>query len=544
MRLLVLSLLLLPIYSVVIGGDFQVQVDFSVYGSGNGEIEVLEYPGNFAGQTGTCTDTKLNFPPSSLSMICDVSTFSDQSLEFASYDLSELTVSDSTINELANSLVEGKETRFDEAIALAGWIRENVEYDLGVGDTQETGKWAYYNKIGTCDELSHLFITMARAVGLDARYSAGYAYDGQIWLPHAWAEVWTRYGWTPIDVAFDEYGYVDGQHISVNKGPDGDHNFIAIYYFGDAIVNHSFDISTKNLKETDFVLGATSLNTSGGAYTLVEVSVKNPFDTPIAFFPKFLPPPDFAMEFVYPTTPLTVLPGISTKYLVYKIPQVRQNYFYSIPLSTYLGPELVETSFTVSDNFECKPLRETKPYTYDTSKCFDLNLGEIANKTSTNGDFFCDLCYFHLDAPNSRSYQLDYPEFCEENCSIKIGVIGGGPYSISVNSNNYIGLSSVYTEVTASLNVGANVVVVDGISRIIEVTAPPTFELSEKIDGGEVCLTSNWQLDANCVSLSCGENSLNLKATYDTIEKSKTLQITRSCNFIERLFDFFKNLTS
>ena len=544
MRLLLLSLLLLPTHSVVIGGDFQFQVDFNIYGNGNGKIEVVEYPGNFMGQTGSCTSTLLSFPPYSSSILCDVTTFPDQNLDFKSYANSDLTASDSTIDELAYSLVEGKTSRFDKALALSGWIRDNVVYELGVGDTQETGKWAYYNKIGTCDELSHLLITMARTVGLDARYSPGYAFNGETWLPHAWVEVWTKYGWTPFDVTFDEYGYVDGQHLSVNKGADGYHNFINISYFGTAVVNHTFNIKTLSLDEVDIVLGATSLNTSGGAYTLVEVKLKNPFKTPIAFFPKFIPLSNFEMEFVYPKDPITVFPGTLTQYLVYKIPQVRANYLYSIPLSTYLGSELIETTFTVSDNLECEDLREVRPYTYDTSSCLDLRDGEPANKTSTDGDFFCDLCYYRLEKPTSRSYELDYPEFCEENCTLKVSVIGDGAYSVSVNSNNYIGFSSVYAEIKAPLIVGENIVEVDGVKRIVEVSAPPAFELSKNQEGEKICLTSNWQLDAECFSLSCGENSIALKATYDTVIRQNELQITRSCNLIERLMDFFRNLTS
>lgn len=542
MRLLVITMLLISAYSIEVGGKYDFSLNFQISGGGNGNIDIIEYPGNYFGQTSTCSSTKVNFPPYEQSISCQIDRFIGRDMKFDTYKTSNLTEVDSDMKTLANSLVKNEESRFDKAIALAGWIRKNVPYDLGVGDTQETAEWTYYHKVGTCDELSHLFIALARAVGLNVRYSAGYAYDGKKWLPHAWAEVWTKYGWTPIDVAFDEYGYVDSSHITVNKGADGDHNFIAINYFGKAVVSHDFSMTSLSSSNVDFVEKIKASNVSGNGYTLINITFFNPFETPIAFFPKLLPPQNFNIIPAYPKSAIILPPGHSNSLLAYHVQKVRQNYIYSIPLSIYFGPDLAETTFTVSNNIECQEKKEVAPYTYDTEGCTDLNSGRFANKTSSKGDFFCGQCFYSFEAPKSRTYKLDYPEFCEEDCTLKLLIIGEGPYTVTSGGKSYIGLVDVYKTILIPLSVGKNTVTIDGVERTLKISKPPELELSKNVQDGEVCFDSNWQLSSDCLPLSCGNNTLNLKARYDSASRNLNFEVTRDCGVFEKLIEWVRGL--
>ena len=541
MRLLLIFLLLSPVFALQIGGDFLVAVDFSITGGGNGEITVVEYPGNFSGQTGYCSSTEISFPPYNPSLVCDVERFPKKNPAFEDYENGNLTEVDAQMSALARQLIAGDVEKFDKAVSIALWVRENIQYDLGVGDTQQNAKWTYYSKIGTCDELAHLFIALSRSVGLTSRYISGYVYDGDKWLPHAWAEVWTRYGWAPIDVAFDQYGYVDGNHIATYKGRDGDHNFILIYYFGQASVAHAFNIQRLGELNASLVESSEVDDAAGNSSTLVALRINNPFPTMIAFQPDIIAPKDFRGELLYPTDKVILNPGANTLYMVLKVQRIRQDYSYTIPVTVRLGSETVPIEFRVSGNHRCPDAKEAAPYSYDVSGCIDLNTRGQAVSPASSGSFFCDPCFYSFEEPTSRSYQLEYPDFCEENCTISIEVVGSGKYSIDVNGQLKQGFADIYQLVEFPLVIGNNTVTIDGVSREIEVSSPPALELSHEFDGAQVCFASNWQ-GAGCHRLSCGNNTVEFELKYGRLKKTVHQEIARECNFLEQVIEFFTNM--
>ncbi|HSJ56572.1 MAG TPA: transglutaminase domain-containing protein, partial [Anaerolineae bacterium] len=87
------------------------------------------------------------------------------------------------------------------------FIAERLSYDLD-------GKWddaeaVYLQESGSCSEYTYLFIALARANGLPARYVAGTVLPPEApyvdTIFHRWAEVYLpRYGWVPVDVVHDD----------------------------------------------------------------------------------------------------------------------------------------------------------------------------------------------------------------------------------------------------------------------------------------------------------------------------------------------------
>jgi len=536
MRRLILALVLCSAHAVITTGSFDFDLHFSVDG-GSGDISVIEYPGDFSGQTGNCGSMEILFPPYELDVSCEVHTFKGGDYEYTQYESSSLTRFTTPMSSLANDLTSDEGEKFEKAIALASWIRQNVEYDLGVGETQETAAWVYSNKIGTCDELSHIFISLARAAGLGARYVSGYAWDGDEWLAHAWAEVWTRYGWTPIDIAFDEYGYVDGRHMTVYKGADGDHNFIRIKYIGEAQVEHSFDITTINTGEELFIKSAKATNSMGGAYSLIEMLVVNPFPTPIAFFPKIISPKEFDTEVIWPES-VVLSPGENKIHIVLKIPEVESGYVYEVPTNTYLGTENYSVNFTVSENYDCPEIEETTPYTYDVSGCIDLENQRAVNGPATSGRFFCGMCYHVIEEPQARSYQLDYPDFCLGNCTLTVNIIGSGNYSVSLDGFVQEGIVDVYVSKEFPIGVGNHTLIIDGVDRPLEILEPPEAYVNQSIEGKYACFSSNWALEEECVNLVCGENEFELNLVYGDANIAINKQVSRECSFFQRILDF------
>ena len=114
----------------------------------------------------------------------------------------------------------------DAAMLLASWVHDYVTYDPVCGDTIRGAAWTFENKRGTCDEITHLFMSLCRAVGLPVRYVSGYSFgtfeESDDWGPHAWGEVFLPgAGWVPMDPTYNEIGWLDPTHLKISVSTDG-----------------------------------------------------------------------------------------------------------------------------------------------------------------------------------------------------------------------------------------------------------------------------------------------------------------------------------
>src|SRR3989344_2442284 len=147
---------------------------------------------------------------------------------------------DFTVIKKANELAEGEDDLFKLVFKLASWTESNVHYDLSTltATTTQKASWVLANKEGVCDEISTLFIAMARSLGIPARFVTGIAYTeskqfAENWVPHGWAEVYfPGYGWVPYDVTFGEYGFIDPTHIELQKSLDPETSSIKYEWLG------------------------------------------------------------------------------------------------------------------------------------------------------------------------------------------------------------------------------------------------------------------------------------------------------------------------
>ena len=107
---------------------------------------------------------------------------------------------------------EDTENSFLLAKALFYWLKDKTTYKLhqGDGSVQPAGL-TYVLRTGDCDDLSFLYISLCRAIGIPARFIRGYllAEDKNLHMtatPHAWAEVFVgggigNDGWIPVECA-------------------------------------------------------------------------------------------------------------------------------------------------------------------------------------------------------------------------------------------------------------------------------------------------------------------------------------------------------
>lgn len=114
---------------------------------------------------------------------------------------------DAAIRALAKS-IQGKDA-LGKLHALAGAVRDRVEYVAGITDAHTGAAEALADGKGVCQDHAHIFIAAARILGIPARYITGYLLmedtsggTGPAEAHHAWTEAWVEsLGWVGFDVA-------------------------------------------------------------------------------------------------------------------------------------------------------------------------------------------------------------------------------------------------------------------------------------------------------------------------------------------------------
>jgi transglutaminase-like putative cysteine protease len=108
------------------------------------------------------------------------------------------------VKKLAGQVTKGKSGTIAQASAIYDHLLATMKYDKtipgwGKGDTER----ACDIRAGNCTDFHSLFISMARAKGIPARFIIGFpltAKDGQVKGYHCWAEFYVKgKGWIPVD---------------------------------------------------------------------------------------------------------------------------------------------------------------------------------------------------------------------------------------------------------------------------------------------------------------------------------------------------------
>ncbi len=129
------------------------------------------------------------------------------------------------IKSKADELVEGETDYYSAVFDIASWVENEINYSLDTltEDVVQKSSWVIQNKYGVCDELTNLFISMLRSIGIPARFTSGQAYSNvdNDFGNHGWAEVYfPGYGWVPFDITFKQFGWVDPSHIKIREQLD------------------------------------------------------------------------------------------------------------------------------------------------------------------------------------------------------------------------------------------------------------------------------------------------------------------------------------
>ena len=93
----------------------------------------------------------------------------------------------------------------DALNALTRLIYDRFTYQKDVTNVRSTVEDVLILGAGVCQDFTHLWLSVARTLGIPARYVSGYLYNPPAgdargaYFSHAWAEGWTEQGWAGHD---------------------------------------------------------------------------------------------------------------------------------------------------------------------------------------------------------------------------------------------------------------------------------------------------------------------------------------------------------
>lgn len=138
------------------------------------------------------------------------------------------------VRSLADEVTAGRKSQVEQARAIYDHLLETMTYDKvapgwGLGDTER----ACDIRKGNCTDFHSLFMSLARAKGIPARFVIGFptsASNGVVTGYHCWAEFWLDgEGWVPVDASDASknpklrdylFGNLDPQRVEFTVGRD------------------------------------------------------------------------------------------------------------------------------------------------------------------------------------------------------------------------------------------------------------------------------------------------------------------------------------
>jgi len=199
----------------------------------------------------------------------------------------------------ASELAQGEDDLYQVVFNLASWTKQNINYSLTsvTADASQKASWVLENRYGVCDEMTNLFIAMARSLGIPARFVSGISYTNSelfdsSWGLHGWAEVYfPGYGWISFDPTYGQYGYIDAGHIKLKDAIDSDKSSTKFEWQG-----HDVELVTRELsldvniiemgkKVDNFIevnLKPYFNEVSFGSYNIIEADIQNLADSYVA----------------------------------------------------------------------------------------------------------------------------------------------------------------------------------------------------------------------------------------------------------------------
>ena len=136
--------------------------------------------------------------------------------------------------------------------ALSNKIRSSIKYKSGTTDYKTNAEEAFRNKVGVCQDHTHIFLSILRLNNLPCKYVSGFFLPknkNQNLAMHAWAEVFVEdLGWIGFDISNGVSP--DDSYVVIAKGFD--YNNIAPVrgiINGEFVENQNLELSIEKLDQ-------------------------------------------------------------------------------------------------------------------------------------------------------------------------------------------------------------------------------------------------------------------------------------------------------
>ena len=302
----------------------------------------------------------------------------------------------------AAELAEGEDDLFKVVFNLASWVEENIEYDLNTvtSTASQKGSWVLQNRQGVCDEMTSLFVAMARSLGIPARFVSGISYTnseevvasaGSNWAGHGWAEVYfPDIGWVSFDVTFNQYGYIDVTKKKVGEIFAPTEPAVKYEWISDGVKleKGKLKIDVEIEKEGEIVQEAIQLEQEilaheigFGSYNLIKGIVKNNADYYTATALNLAAPKEVEVIGRNRRNILLHPQEVRETFWIIKIPEnLQENYIYTFPVKIYS-----EKNISVEDTFTA----QTGKNTYSKTEIEELTVEDEEKSYSRKITFDC-----------------------------------------------------------------------------------------------------------------------------------------------------------
>lgn len=279
------------------------------------------------------------------------------------------------IEEQARELARGEDDVFIIATKIANWVQQEIEYDLSTvfENPNQNAVEIFESRRGVCKELSIIYASMLRSLGIPVRLISGYAYTtseeiidfiGSSWGGHAWAEVYIDGTWVPFDLTYQQYGFVDSTHIILQKGLDLEDLGIQVEMsaFNHQIVQNSlvseFDFLVQNIEDlaesfhsVDVTLFPQYESVQTSSFAIITARIEN-LESYYQAMPLYLVTPSEMEPFTDKRLVITLPPNEIKEFnFIFKMPEDLMGF--SFPMVLYSGSKfLAESLITTSPQGE------------------------------------------------------------------------------------------------------------------------------------------------------------------------------------------------
>ncbi len=134
-----------------------------------------------------------------------------------------------TISLTAKNLNEtlSTENAFSIGKHLFSFLKNHTTYEQHSSSQPQPAIVTYNTGLGDCDDLTYLYLSLCRSIGIPSRYVKGYLISNNSIVPHVWAEIFvgkdiSESGWIPVECAgtgsyeseiHNHYGIEDCNHL-------------------------------------------------------------------------------------------------------------------------------------------------------------------------------------------------------------------------------------------------------------------------------------------------------------------------------------------